>query len=80
MSSFQQLCLLAVVVVIVNAVFNSLVVVASKLIERRSPRFRVSVTCPRCCGTGKYQRFPNDLIRDCAVCGGKGEIFSENRP
>lgn len=30
--------------------------------------------CPRCMGTGKYQRLPMDPETECAVCNGTGEI------
>jgi len=31
-------------------------------------------TCPRCEGTGKYQRLPADAEKDCAICDGTGKI------
>jgi hypothetical protein len=30
--------------------------------------------CPRCMGTGKYQRFPTEPQKDCAICNGTGRI------
>jgi len=31
-------------------------------------------TCPRCEGSGKYQRLPNDPEKPCAICDGTGKI------
>jgi hypothetical protein len=33
--------------------------------------------CPRCEGTGKYQRLPVSPVTDCAVCNGTGQIDPE---
>jgi hypothetical protein len=33
--------------------------------------------CPRCMGTGEYQRLPGDLETECAVCSGTGEVPDE---
>lgn len=33
--------------------------------------------CPRCMGTGKYQRFPTEPQKDCAICNGTGRITEE---
>jgi hypothetical protein len=35
--------------------------------------------CPRCDGTGRYQRAPWDEALECAVCGGTGQLGSDGR-
>jgi len=45
-----------------------------------SPARSLGSVCPRCEGSGKYQRLPGNAVTDCAVCEGTGKIIEQASP